>query len=320
MRVLVTGASGFIGGALIQSLAGGKHFVRGAYRSQYADGRLLPPGSTIVGDLRPDNDWSSSLEGCEVVVHTAARVHVLHDKAKDPLAEYRRANLYGTLNLATQAAKKGVHRFVFLSSIKVNGENTLPGLPFTSDDAPHPTDPYGQSKRETEDALFLIARETGMEVVVIRPALVYGPGVKANFLTMMRLLEKGFPIPLGSVENRRSMIALKNLIALIELCMIHPAAANHVYLASDGEDLSTPELLMRLGAAMNVPVRLIPFPVSLLKLGSAMIGKKNIYRRLCDSLQVDVGKAKRDLAWLPIIDIDSALRETATHYLAHKER
>jgi nucleoside-diphosphate-sugar epimerase len=242
----------------------------------------------------------------------------MKDSSGDPLAECRRVNVAGTLNLARQAAAAGVKRFIFLSSIKVNGEQTLPGQPFTEDDVPAPLDPYSTSKYEAEEGLRELARQTGMEVVIIRPPLVYGPGVKANFLNMMRWLHKRVPLPFASLNNRRSLVALDNLIDLIVVCLEHPAAANQTFLVSDGEDMSTTELLQRMAQALGRPARLMPIPASLLEAGAALLGRRDMAQRLCGSLQVDISKAKMLLGWNPPISVDEGLRCTA-HGFLHEE-
>lgn len=246
------------------------------------------------------------------VVHLAARVHVMRDKSSDPLTEFRRVNVDGTANLALQAAAAGVQRFVFLSSIKVNGESTELRRPFTADDAPAPEDPYSVSKHEAELLLRQIAADTGMEVVIIRSPLVYGPGVKANFESIMKWLCRGVPLPLAGVtQNRRSFVALDNLVDLIVTCLKHPAAANQTFLVSDGEDLSTAELLKRIGAAMGHPARLFYLPPGLLKLGAAVMKKPDIFQRLCGSLQLDIAKTRQQLGWIPPVSVDEGLRRAA---------
>jgi UDP-4-keto-D-QuiNAc 4-reductase len=274
--------------------------------------------SVQIGDLALDNDWSAALDGVDVVVHCAARVHVMNESAADPLTEFRRVNVRGTLNVAHQAAAAGVRRFVFISSIKVNGENTLPGKPYAADDIPAPIEPYAISKYEAEEGLRQLARETGLEVVVIRSVLVYGPGVKGNVLTMMRWVEKGIPLPFGRIHNQRSMVALDNLMDLIVECLHHPAAASQTFLVSDGEDLSTTELLRRTAAAMSRPARLIPVPVFLLRTAARLLGHPELAQRLCGSLQVDIRETRKVLGWTPKVSVDSALRDTAREYLRQR--
>lgn len=315
MRLLVTGATGFIGNALLTRCVSDSTWqVRGALRRQSA---ALPSSVEfiVVGDLAFDTDWSRAVIGVDAVVHTAARVHVMHDRTADPLAEFCRVNVAGTINLARQAAAAGVRRFVFISSIKVNGERTLPGRPFRPDDAPAPADPYGVSKSEAEEGLRAVAKESGMEVAIIRPVLVYGPGVKANFLSMMRWLYKGIPLPLGAIHNARSLVALDNLVDLIVTCMNHPRAANQTFLVSDGEDLSTTALLRRAAAALGRPARLIPVPSWMLETACRALGKGDVALRLCGSLQVDMSATRTLLGWSPPLGVDDALRQTARHFL-----
>jgi UDP-4-keto-D-QuiNAc 4-reductase len=318
MKALVTGASGFVGGAVVRRLAADGLPVRAASRRPIPD---LPRGveQVIVGDLGPGTDWSEALAGVDVVVHAAARVHVMRDVAADPLGEFRRINVDGTLALARQAARSGAGRFVFLSSIKVNGESTPPGRPFTPDDASAPVDPYGVSKLEAEQGLLAIAQETRMSIVIIRPVLVYGPGVKGNFLSMMRWVQKGLPLPLGAVDNRRSLVALDNLVDLIVTVMRHPAAAGRVFLAADGEDLSTTMLLRRTAAALGRPSRLIPVPAVLLRAAARLAGRSAIADRLLGTLQVDIEEARRRLGWSPPVTVDAALRQTAGDFQARRE-
>jgi nucleoside-diphosphate-sugar epimerase len=246
------------------------------------------------------------------VLHLAARVHVMNDTSADPLQAFREANTQATLRLGRQAAAMGVRRFVFVSSIKVNGEATRQGRPFTANDAAAPEDPYGMSKAEAEAGLRQIATETGMEIAIVRPPLVYGPGVKANFAALIHALRRGLPLPLGSVtNNRRSLVALDNLVDLLLTCIDHPAAANQTFLVSDGEDLSTTGLLQRLGLAMGRPARLIPVPPALLRLGATLIGKGDVAQRLLGNLQVDIAHTRHTLGWAPPVSVDEGLRRAA---------
>lgn len=270
--------------------------------------------SVLFQSFEQDNDWDGALAECDVVVHSAARVHVMNDTESDPLAAFRRVNVDGTLALARQAIAAGVKRFVFISSIKVNGEGTAPGRPYAANDTPQPQDPYGTSKLEAETALQALARDTGLEVVIVRPVLVYGPGVKANFLNMMRWLDRGIPLPFGAIDNRRSLVAVENLVDLVVTCIGHEAAANQVFLVSDGEDLSTTGLLRRMGQALGRPARLLPVPAGLLSAGAKALGKGSLSQRLCGSLQVDISKTRDLLGWRPPIDVDTALRAAARHY------
>ena len=314
----ITGATGFVGGALVAHLlATSARTLKVAVR----DSRLESAGRlevVKVDALAPDNCWKEFVTGVEVVVHCAARVHVLAESASDPYQEYHRANVLGTLNLAEQAAAAGVKRFVFISSVKVNGEATASGHAFEADAPPRPQDPYGVSKMEAERGLRELARRTAMEVVIIRPVLVYGPGVKANFLNMMRWLDKGVPLPLGAVHNRRSLVALDNLTDLITTCISHPAAANQTFLVSDDRDLSTTQLLRQIGNALGKPARLLPIPTWLLKGLAAGLGKKNISQRLCGSLQVDISKTRNMLGWAPPVTVEEAMRKTARYYQEHQ--
>lgn len=329
MRILITGATGFVGRALVRQLmtadssnasassgVSGPSFdiVAGVRQSSTS----LPPSikQCVVGNLAVDSDWREAVRGVDAIVHCAARVHVMRDTAKDPLDAFRAVNVEGTLSLARQAAKAGVKRFVFVSSIKVNGEATTVGQPFQADDPAVPRDAYGISKHEAEVGLSQLAAESGMEVVIVRPPLVYGRGVKANFRVMMSAVARRVPLPLGCIDdNRRSMVSLDNLVDLLIACTQHPAAANQTFLVSDGEDLSTAQLLRRLGQAMGRPARLLPVPVSWLERGAAVLGRAYVAQRLCGSLQVDISKTRQRLGWVPPIGIDEGLKRAAEGYL-----
>jgi len=312
--ILVTGASGFVGGALCASLVN-RSPLRISVRDK-SKSELFANVDIFKASISPDQDWSSTLSGVSAVVHCAARVHVMSEEAADPLFEFRRVNVDGTLNLARQASEAGVRRFVFLSSIKVNGEYTDLGHPFTADQIPVPSDPYGVSKYEAEMGLRTLSRETGMEVVIIRSPLVYGPGVKANFLSMMNWLRRGIPLPLRSVtKNRRSFVFIDNLVSMIIACINHPAAANQTFLVSDDEDLSTAGLLDRMALALGCPSKLITVPTALITLGAKLIGRSDISRRLCGSLQVDINKTKDFLGWSPPVSVDEGLRQTVAYFL-----
>lgn len=305
MKVLITGATGFVGQLLVRTAqARGHDVVRTV--------RLAQPDSVLIGSVDGNTCWHEALQGCDSVIHLAARVHVMSDKSADPLTEFRRVNVEGTARLAHQAAAAGLRRFVFLSSVKVNGEVTQAGHPFVANDIPAPEDPYGVSKHEAEVVLQQIAHETGMEVVIVRPPLVYGPGVKANFASMMHWLSRGIPLPLAAVtHNRRSLVAVDNLVDMILTCLEHPAAANQTFLVSDGEDLSTAELLRRMGSAMGHPARLFAVPVPLLKVGADLLHRPGLYQRLCSSLQLDISKTRELLGWTPFLSVDEGLRRAA---------
>ena len=308
MTILVTGASGFIGRNLLMSLAiaGNKTIgvVRFGSLNQICHDSI---GIKQIGALNGSTDWSGFFGNVSSVVHCAA---VAHGKLGDAIS----VNVEGTLNLAQQAASAGVQRFVFISSIGVNGNiNTRP---FTTEDTPAPAEPYAQSKWEAERGLQQLCQHTGMELVIIRPPLVYGPGAPGNFGSLVRIVEKGLPLPLGAVHNKRSLVALDNLVDLIITCIDHPSAANQLFLVSDGEDLSTSGLLRRVAKAMGKPSRLIPVPAVLLQLGATVLGKKAIGQRLLGSLQVDISSTRERLDWTPPVSVDEGLRrcfETQGH-------
>jgi len=315
--ILVTGATGFVGRMLCAELIRLGNPVQAALRDSASLG-VAGCEPVKISNIQSDTDWTNALRGVDTVVHLAARVHVMHETSSDPLSAFRMVNTAGTENLARQAVRAGVRRFVYLSSIKVNGEQTLPSRPFTEADLPAPLDPYGVSKCEAEEGLRKIAQQTDMEVVIIRPPLVYGPGVKGNFLNMMRWLHKGVPLPLGAITNARSLIALENLIDLIVTCLHHPNAANQTLLVSDGEDLSTTELLKRTASAMGRKARLIPVPELILQTGARVLGKPELSQRLCGSLQVDISKAGELLGWKPSVTVDQALKKTVEHFLRNQ--
>ncbi|WP_346733059.1 UDP-glucose 4-epimerase family protein [Stutzerimonas stutzeri] len=304
MQIILTGANGFVGSRLFSELnRSGNYQVAGLCRRlpRGAEG----PGLRPVGDLQ-QVDLSPLLPKVDVLIHAAARAHIMKDEVADPLAEYRRVNVLGTLNLAGQAAAAGVKRFVFISSIGVNGNiNTRP---FCADDRPKPAEPYALSKWEAEQGLMQLATETGMEIVVIRPPLVYGPGAPGNFGSLVRWVEKGIPLPLGAIHNKRSLVGIDNLVDLIIRCIDHPAAANQVFLVGDGEDLSTTELMRGVGKAMGKPARLIPVPAGLLQFGATLLGKKAMAQRLLGSLQVDISKTCELLDWKPPYTVEEGLR------------
>ncbi len=307
--ILVTGATGFVGSTVHEALNG--RTVCRALRQAAVDAL---PGDVVVGDIGPDTDWRAALQGIDCVVHLAARTHVLQEDAADPLAAYRRVNVEATRHLAQQAAAAGVRRFVFLSSIKVNGESTNE-YPFTANDAPQPLDAYGITKHEAEDVLRRIGADTGMEIVILRPPLVYGPGVKGNFLRLLRAIARGMPLPLASIHNRRSLVYIGNLVDAIITCMDAPAAAGKTFLVSDGEDVSTPDLIRKLATAMGRTPRLLPCPVALLKFGAAVLGKRAEVLRLTGSLTVDSSRIRAELGWQPPFSVAQGLVETGRWYL-----
>jgi len=310
--VLVTGAKGFVGLPLSTALVDLGYQVRGTVRDAFQANDSQE--TLAVGDINGDTVWTEALVDVSVVIHLAARVHVMNETVVDALSAYRKVNVEGTLNLAKQAVQAGVKRFIFISSIKVNGEGTVLGHPYNEEQTLTPLDAYGLSKYEAELALQQIAKDTGLQVVIIRPTLIYGPGVKANFKTMMRCIDLRIPLPLGSVHNQRSLLALDNLIDLIRLCITHPSAANQTFLASDGVDLSTPELLTAMAVALGKPARLIKLPENLLLMGAKLLGKQAMAQRLCGSLQVDSSKARKLLGWQPPVSVQEALLKVAVDY------
>ena len=320
MKILVSGATGFVGRALIDKLIFDRIYepiaaVRKIQKNNFFNCPVLQIGELDqLGQITTLSSFKNN--NIDVVVHAAARVHVMKDNSSDPLAEFRRVNVDGTMQLARQAATAGVKRFIFLSSIKVNGEFSDPGHPFTPNQVAAPSDPYGVSKHEAEMGLKALSGETGMEVVIIRLPLVYGPGVKANFLSMMNWLQRGIPLPLGGVtKNRRSFIFLGNLVDMIVACINHPAAANQTFLVSDDEDLSTTALLERMALTLGRPLKLIAVPAVLITLGAKLIGRSDISQRLCGSLQVDIKKTKDLLDWSPPASVGEGFRQTAAHFL-----
>lgn len=310
--MLVTGAAGFIGRAVCARLSETPDIELVATVRRFG-GAPLPVAAVSARELSEDSDWRDVLESVDVVVHAAARAHVTN--GRDDLAEYRRVNVAGTMNLARQAAACGVRRLVFLSSVKVNGDSTLPGHGFSAEDRPAPVDAYAVSKHEAEIGLVRMANESGMEIVTIRPPLVYGPGVKANFLTLMRWVHRGYPLPFARVYNARSLIAVQNLVDLIRVCCMHPAAANQTFMATDGEDVSIAELVRRLGTALKRPARLVALPPPLVLTLATLVGKRRQAETLLGNLQVDAGRTRERLGWQPVVDMRQALQSTARHYL-----
>jgi nucleoside-diphosphate-sugar epimerase len=307
MTILLTGASGFVGKTVLKTAQQRHQKIRPVYRSMHA--AKGQADAVLVSELDGASDWSQALQGIDVVIHAAARAYINQEHILDPLAEYRRVNVEGSLNLARQAATAGVRRFVFISSIKVNGESTDLGRPFTADDTPAPSDFYGLSKAEAELQLKHVSQETGMEMTIIRPPLIYGYGVRGNLALLICWLRQGIPLPLGGVTlNRRSLVGLDNLVDLILLCAKHPNAANQTFLVSDGEDLSTTELLRKICMALGRQPCLLCVPVGVISLMARLIGKKVIFQRLLNSLQVDITKTCELLDWKPSMSADEGLR------------
>jgi nucleoside-diphosphate-sugar epimerase len=328
---LVTGASGFVGRALCRRLAEeGVRVVAAVRKTMHPDTLNPDPGAppaggkergdpsvipdvkqVIVGDIDGATDWSQALAGVDVVFHLAARVHVLRETAADPLAEFRRTNVAGTERLARSAAAAGARRLVYVSSIGVNGLSTQEGRKFTEADVPHPHNDYALSKWEAEQALLRVAGETGLQTVIVRPPLVYGPAAPGNFAQLLAVVARGIPLPLASVRNQRSLVYVGNLVDALVACATHPAAAGQTYLVSDGEDVSTPELLRRLARALDVPARLLPCPPALLRLAGRLSGRLEQVERLLGSLQVDSGKIRRELNWHPPQTLEQGLQTSA---------
>lgn len=316
MNLLLTGASGFVGKRVAtRLLTGGVASLTNVCRSRR---NFKGANSAVVETLDGNTDWSNVLINQDVVIHTAAIAHTLESESGDPVSDYHRINVVGTLNIARQAAAAGVKRFIFISSLGVNGNiNTVP---FTEADEPSPAEPYAQSKLDAENGLWEIQRETGMQIVIIRPPLVYGPNAPGNFGSLVNWVSKGIPLPLGAVNNKRSLVALDNLVDLIITCIYHPAAANQIFLAGDGEDISTTNLLRGVAKAMGKPSHLIPVPTWILMFAASCLGKRAVAQRLLGSLQVDISKARKLLGWTPPIPVEEGLlrcfessTETDTH-------
>jgi len=308
-NVLVTGANGFIGDTLCRKLLSDGFQVRGAVRSNKSSS--LPEGiePRVIADIHAQTDWTENLRGVDSIVHLAARVHVMHDTATDPLADYLKVNVKGTEQLARAAVESGVKRFIFLSTVKVNGEENV--RPYREIDPPAPLNSYAISKLQAEQQLKKIATASGMELVILRPPLVYGPGVKANFLALIKIVAKGVPLPLASLRNRRSFIYLENLVDVIVTCCNHSDASGKVFMVSDGEDVSTPELIRRISLTLKKKTRLFPFPPILLFILGRMLGKRQTVDRLIGSLAVDITKIKNELDWHPPFTMASGLEKTA---------
>jgi len=308
-KILITGSNGFVGQVLLKRLMRDQFSVRCILRQQNKSFNHIE--RILMPSMSKSSDWSEALKDCDVVIHLAARVHVMHEDSKDPLSEFRKTNVALTTNLAIQSADLGVKRFIFLSSVKVNGESTV-DKPFTESQTPNPEDAYAISKWEAEEALRNVAKDTGMEVVIIRPPLIYGRGVKANFLMMMRYLLKGVPLPLGATYNKRSLVYIDNLVDFIVSCVIHPKAANQTFFVSDDHDVSTTELLRLMSKAIGKKRILIPVPEKLLTFLLVIVGRRNIAERLLGSLEVDISKAKNLLGWRPPVTMEEGLKATMT--------
>lgn len=302
-KVLVTGATGFIGSALCGQLRAAGHTIIAAVRRSSGS-----PDEVAIGEMNSFTNWRSVLAGCDTVIHLAARVHVMNDSTENPLALYRATNTEATLNLARQASHAGVKRFVFISTIKVNGEGR--DAAYRETDVPAPEDAYAISKWEAEQGLQRIAQETGLEVVILRPPLVYGPEVKANFLRLMKAIQRGWPLPLGAIHNRRSLLYLGNFVDAIRLCVEHPTAAGQTFLLDDGQAVSTPELIRAVARAMGRPARLLAVPVGVLAFMGALLGKRAAVARLTGSLHVDSSAIRSRLGWTPPYSMDAGLAAT----------
>ena len=308
--IAVTGANGFVGRRLCQVLSGDSRPLRRIVRN-LAD---AVDGSSAIGDIGPETQWTGVLAGVDAIVHLAGRAHIMDDPEKDPAAAYHRVNASGTANLARQAAAAGVRRFVFVSSVKVNGDASMPGRPFTPHDLPAPADPYGKSKYEAEQRLMEIAAESRMEVVTVRPPLVYGPGAGGNFSRLMQAVYNGKILPLGSVNNKRSLVALDNLVDLLIRCIDHPGATGETFMVSDGEDISTAALVQKLARVMGERPRLLSVPPVMLRAIGCITGRRGDVERLVGSLQVDIRHTCGRLDWRPPITVDEGLRRAVVSF------
>jgi nucleoside-diphosphate-sugar epimerase len=304
--ILVTGANGFVGSQLCAYLVNQGYRVRAAVRSRQTDWTVCE--QQVIGDISACSDWQQALQEMDCLIHLAGRAHVMRERTDNPLALFRQVNVQGSLQLAKQAKAAGVKRFIYLSSIKVNGERSY-GKPLTADDPAQPEDAYGQSKWEAEQALRETLAGSDMALVIVRPVLVYGPGVKGNLRSLASWIRKGVPLPLAGVENRRSLVGIDNLLDFLHLCVEHPAAAGETFLVADGEDLSTPQLIRMLAAAMGMEARLFPLPDLILRLLGVLSGRSAAIERLCGDLQVDIEKNRRLLEWLPKRSVEAALRD-----------
>lgn len=314
--ILLTGATGFVGSALLNVLQQAENKVVAAVRSVKADSSS---NFVQVGDINGQTDFSAALVGVDVVIHVAARAHIMEDESADPLAEYRKVNVDGSVNLAKQAAAAGAKRFIYISSVKVNGESTSGKKAYSENTVPQPEDAYGISKHEAEEALKKLAEQTGLELVIIRPPLVYGAGVKANFLNLTKLSLKSIPLPFGSVHNKRSMVYVENLVDFIVHCIEHPAAANQTFLISDNDDTSLARLITTIRKSAGLPKRLLPVPVFLFKLAGKLTGKQAVVDRLVGDLQVDSSKARTLLSWQPPYTFEEGIAATVKHFQSQEK-
>ncbi|HSI42868.1 MAG TPA: SDR family oxidoreductase [Methylotenera sp.] len=312
-RILVTGANGFVGHQLCEELVKLDFPVSAASRAKESL-NIIGCDVIKVPDIDAYTDWTAALSEVDTVIHLAARVHVMHDDATNPLDEFLKVNLHGTVSLARQAANAGVRRFVYVSSIKVNGEYTIESESFTETCAPNPQDPYAISKLRAEHALQVIGEETGMEIVIIRPPLIYGPGVKANFLNLIKLVDRSLPLPLGDIHNSRSMVYVGNIVSALVACATHGNAANQLYLVSDGENVSTPQLVAKISTALNRRNRIFYFPIFLIYFAATLFGKRTVIQRLTQSLIIDSAKIRKELGWQPPFTLTDGLKITADWY------
>lgn len=310
-KILLTGSTGFVGSVITQRLNHSDYQLFPVVRSIKGDS---PQSAIEVGDIDGNTDYSSALSGADVVIHVAARAHIMNDESSDPLAEYRKVNVEGSENLARQAAAAGVKRFVFISSVKVSGESTTAKSPYSELMKPAPEDAYGQSKYEAEEVLKQVSADTGMDVVIIRPPLVYGAGVKANFFSLVKLSSLSIPLPFGAVNNKRSMVYVENLVDFIIKCIDHPNAANQTFLVSDGEDLSLKSLITYIRKAMGRSPLLLTVPVALFKLAGKLTGKSGVVDRLVGDLQVDSSKAREILDWTPQYTVEQGIAATVSDF------
>jgi nucleoside-diphosphate-sugar epimerase len=317
-KILITGATGFVGKALFENLKSRKKYLA-HLTTRTNEEKLLDGGKVFnIGEIDSNTNWKDALDGVSCIVHCAARAHMTEKKQTDLLDAYRRINVDGTRNLAKQAAGIGIKRFIFLSSVKVNGEETIASKSFKYDDISQPEDAYGITKWEAEQALLEISKQTGLEVVIIRPPLVYGEGVKGNFLRLLDIVYKQIPLPFAKINNLRSFIALDNLIDLIICCIEHPKAAGKTFLVSDGQDLSTTDLIRKLSKFMNKSPRLFQVPQLIIQLIGRLVGKSSEIKRLFGSLRVDNSYTREILEWSPVLSLDESLEKTVRQYLKNR--